>query len=332
VLGAPSMPTDAASLWRTASEQSGLVTRRQCLAAGMTDSAIRWQLRRGTWRTVHHGVYQTRPGREDWRSGAVAAQLAVPSSAWSHRTAAFVHGLVTAPPPWIDLLVDARQRIRPPHGVVLHRRTDADYAADPLHWPWRTTVEQTVLDVCATCSVDEMFAVLGRAFQRRLTTETALLRLLARRARYPRRALMGDVLTDAADGAESAMEIRFGRDVLRAHGLPMGTRQLSTAPDRRDRHDVAFVEQRVLVELDGRLGHEGREARLIDGRRDRRSATVGWLTARAFWPDVTVTPCELAVEIAAILGSRGWRGAPKTCRRRACPVCPEPLGGAKLTL
>ena len=140
------------------------------------------------------------------------------------------------------------------------------------------------------------------------------------------------VLADAADGAESAMEVRFVRDVLRPHGLPIGVRQRSTSPDRRERHDVGFPEQRVLVELDGRLGHEGREARVKDGRRDRRSAAGGWLTVRAFWPDVAVTPCELAVEVAAILGSRGWRDTGRTCRRRGCAFRLETPGGAKSAL
>ena len=212
--------------------------------------------------------------------------------------------------------------------VVLHRRAEADDAVDPLHWPWRTTVEETVLDVSAVGSVDEMFAILGRAFQRRLTTEQAVLARLAARTRHRRRELLQLVLADAADGAKSAMEVRFVRDVLRPHGLPIGVRQRSTSPDRRELHDVGFPEQRVLVELDGRLGHEGREARVQDGRRDRRSAAGGWLTVRAFWPDVAVTPCELAVEVAAILGSRGWRDPGRTCRRQGCAFRLGSPGGA----
>ena len=53
--------------------------------------------------------------------------------------------------------------------------------------------------------------------------------------------------------------------------------------------------------FDGRLGHEGFEAQVRDGRRDRRGAGSGWLTLRAFWPDVAVTPCLLATEVGADL-------------------------------
>jgi very-short-patch-repair endonuclease len=110
-----------------------------------------------------------------------------------------------------------------------------------------------------------------------------------------------------ADGAESAMEIRYLRDVERPHGLPRGRRQRPAPGGGRERHDIGYEEQQVLVELDGRVGHAGFEAQQRDGRRDRRGATQGWLTIRAYWPDVAETPCELAVDVANVLVSRGAR-------------------------
>src|SRR6478672_364317 len=77
MLGAPVVPDDEASLMSVTAEQSGMLTRAQCLAAGMTDPAIRWRLSRGHWIALHHGVYLTVRGRDDWRTGALAAQLAV---------------------------------------------------------------------------------------------------------------------------------------------------------------------------------------------------------------------------------------------------------------
>jgi hypothetical protein len=73
--------------------------------------------------------------------------------------------------------------------------------------------------------MDETFALLGRAFYKRLTTEPALLGRLSLRPRHPARELLATVLGDVADGAESAMELRYLRDVERAHGLPRGRRQ-----------------------------------------------------------------------------------------------------------
>lgn len=154
-LGAPPLPRDLAELIQVAEEQFGLVTRVQCLAAGLTEPAIQWRIERRRWVRIHPGVYLTVPGRDDWWVRAVAAFLAVDDAAWSHHTAAFVHGLVSTPPRAVDLLVGHDRRLRPPPGVLLHRRRDVNRSIDDLHWPWRTTVEETILDVCATATMDD---------------------------------------------------------------------------------------------------------------------------------------------------------------------------------
>jgi hypothetical protein len=221
----------------------------------------------------------------------------------------------------IDVLIPHAQRLVPPAGVALHRSVHAAQRADDRVWPWRTTVADTVLDVAAAGSADELFAVMGRAFQRNLTDEVTLRRTLDARTAHRWGALLRTVLDDVGAGAVSAMEVRYLRDVERAHRLPPGVRQHPTDTDSQRRfHDVAYRDQAVLVELDGRLGHEGRGARVRDGLRDRKSAVSGWLTTRAFWVDVTLGCCALAVDVGAILTSRGWNGAPRRCRRGDCSV------------
>jgi very-short-patch-repair endonuclease len=226
--------------------------------------------------------------------------------------------VVRSPPRRIELVLPEARRAVPPRGVIVRRAVAADQRVDDLHWPWRTTVEETILDVSATATADETFALLGRAFQKRLTNEAAVLGRLEQRSRHPHRALLGLVLAAATDGVESAIEGRYRDQVERAHGLPVGVRQLRRDRAGRERHDVGYPEQRVLVELDGRLGHEGFEAQVRDGRRDRRGAGSGWLTLRAFWPDVAVTPCLLATEVGAVLVDRGWGGRPRACRHGRC--------------
>src|SRR5215207_7837992 len=97
ILGAPNPPRNVVELRATSAEQRGLLTRQQCLEAGMTTKAVRWRVERQLCVRVHPGVYQTLPGRDDWHTDALAAQLAVPGSAWSHQTAGFVHGLLSQP-------------------------------------------------------------------------------------------------------------------------------------------------------------------------------------------------------------------------------------------
>ena len=301
-LGAPPLVRSVHDLKVAIVEQRGLVTRAQCRSAGLTAKAIGWRLTSGRWVRVHPGVYLTTPGRDDWWTCALAAQLAVPGAAWSHDTAGYSWGLVRSPPRTLELVLPETRRAVPPRGVIVRRAVAADHRVDDLHWPWRTTAEETILDVSATATPDETFA------------------LLQQRTRHPHRALLTLVLAAATDGVESAMEGRYRDHVERPHGLPVGVRQLRRDAAGRERHDVGYPEQRVLVELDGRLGHQGFEAQVRDGRRDRRGAGSGWLTLRAFWPDVAVTPCLLATEVGAVLVDRGWRGRPRACRQASCVV------------
>jgi very-short-patch-repair endonuclease len=292
VLGGPPTPTDLATLRLVVDQQRGLVTRQQCLAAGITYRAVRHRLDTGRWTRLSHGVYLTVPGREGWWWQATSALLSVGSgAAWAFGTAGFAHGLVRTAPTTVELVVDAAIHVRAGLGIRVHRSRYADQRVDELHWPWRTRFEETVLDLAERGSTDEVLALLGRAFFRGQTTEATLRSLLEARARHRGRRLLTDVLADVADGAQSAMEVRFLQDVERAHGLPRGRRQAPSVAGRLRLHDVAYDEQRVLVELDGRLGHVG-EGRISDGRRDRRSAGQGWLTLRAFWIDVAGTPAR----------------------------------------
>ncbi len=86
------------------------------------------------------------------------------------------------------------------------------------------------------------------------------------------------------------------------------------------RCDNLYEAQLLILEVDGRLGHEGWAGRVRDGLRDRAAARHGRLTVRVFWTDVAVAPCDLAVEVGALLNVRGWSGAARPCRRPGCGV------------
>jgi hypothetical protein len=83
--------------------------------------------------------------------------------------------------------------------------------------------------------------------------------------------------------------------------------------------DVEYVNQAVLVELDGRLGHEWAEERWDDLDRDIGAATSGRLTIRAGWRQL-LQPCRLAGALVVVLAARGWTGTARPCG----PGCPIP--------
>ena len=278
------------------------------------------------WEPVHRGVYQTRPGRQDWWTRATAAFLARgPQSAWSHGTAAFAWG-IGPQPRYVDLVVPRNASVRSVDSaeVRLHRSAFVTERVHDHMWPWRTTAEDTILDVGGRGTLDDQLAVLARAFQKGVVTDWTVAACLDRRGTHRWRTVLVDLLGEVATGSESPLEVRFVRDVLRPHGLPVGTRQMvrfdRTDPTRPHLHDLGYPDQRVLVELDGRLGHEGYLGRLKDGVRDRRGLAAGWVTLRAFWLDVAGRPCGLAAEVGDVLRSRGWTGDIRACRSRTCAV------------
>ncbi|GAA2475651.1 hypothetical protein [Terrabacter carboxydivorans] len=302
--------------------QAGLDTRGQAVASGIGDEAIRWALATGRWTTAHPGVYLTTPGRDDWEVRAVAALLFVGGPvALCGPSAALAWGLDRREPGAVHVIVPAGRRasIRP--GIVVLRSRRFDERIDGFAWPHRTTVEHTVLDLGMRAPLDRVLAVAARACQQRLTDEARLAGALAGRSDQTHRALLRECLADVGEGAESAAEVRYIRDVERAHGLPAAVRQYDLG-DRR-RCDNLYLAEQLVLEVDGRLAHEGWGARVRDGIRDRASARVGRLTVRAFWTDVAVTPCALAVEVADLLRIRGWTGSPRACRRQGCAVALE---------
>ena len=302
--------------------QAGLLTRSQAQQGGFTDEAIAWRVTSGRWRTIHPGVYSTTPGRDDWEMRAVAALLCVGApAALCGASAASAWGLVPEPSGAVSVVVPAGRRGTSRPGIEVTRSRQMLGRVHPSAWPHRVTAEHAVLDLATGRTLDRVVALVAQACQKRLVSTESLAAALAGRPQQASRGLLLEALTGVGLGVESPAEWRYIRDVERAHGLPQGRRQ-DPGP-RSTRRDNAYAEVKLLVEVDGRLGHEGWVARQRDGRRDRAFARDGWLTVRVCWPDVALTPCELAAELVDILRERGWRGTPRACRRRGCLLAPR---------
>lgn len=335
----PEAVARAARLPARIAGQCGVVTAAQALAAGYTIDRLKWQVRSGRWTRLHRGVYLTTPGRGDWEMHAVAALLAVgPPCALGGASAGKAWGL-TVDPGWSsddlrptatkdsgDLPPEGQRAVsvvvpfersglsRP--GISVSRRRNYPTLVHDTSWPPRMTAEHTVLDLALEHGPDRAIALMAKACQLRIATESSISAALKSRSRQPHRELLLEALGLVGEGAESAAEVRYIRDVELAHGLPIGIRQ-EPAPGSRHR-DSAYPDQAVVVEIDGRLGHVGWTNQQRAGRRDRKAAVGGKLTVRAGWTDVAVTPCEFAVDLAAIFATRGWSGRPTACESPGC--------------
>jgi hypothetical protein len=299
--------------------QAGLVTRVQALSGGVGLESLRWALASGRWLTVHPGVYLTTPGRDDWEVRAVGALLSVGGRvALAGASARFAWGLERQEPQTLQLIVPASRRAPVREGVSVTRTRHFEERVHATAWPHRTTVEHSVLEVHARDPLDRVLALVARACQQHQTTEERLVAALASRPGQPHGALLRECLADVGAGAESAAEVRYIRDVERGHGLPAAVRQAVLGEARRC--DNLYEAQQLVLEVDGRLGHEGWSGRVRDGSRDRAAARKGRLTVRGFWTDVASTPCAFAEEVGVLLQLRGWRGSARPCRRPGCSL------------
>ena len=71
----------------------------------------------------------------------------------------------------------------------------------------------------------------------------------------------------------------------------------------------------VIIELDGRAGHEGVRPAFRDLERDNAHAEHNLITLRYGSADVRGKPCEVAAQVATALRSRGWTGVYAGCPR-----------------
>jgi hypothetical protein len=185
--------------------------------------------------------------------------------------------------------------------------------------PPRTRIVHTVLDLIdVSAHPREAEGWVTAACEKRLATPGQLADALVRRKKIKWRPMVEAMLIDVAEGAQSPLELTYLRDVERAHGLPVGSRQVRIAGARVVWVDVDYDEYTTRVELDGRLGHHG-EGRFRDRRRDNRAVVGRVWSLRYGFAETFGTPCEVAIEVALVLRDRGWTGTPRSCGSR-CPL------------
>jgi hypothetical protein len=295
--------------------QHGVVSRQQIIEAGLTDDCIRSQLRAGRWQRAHRGVYVAHNGPVERATSIWAAILYAGSgAAASHHTAAELWRMTDRVDPTIHITIPADRRVRRQSGLWIHRSTLLVGRTHPNRSPPRIRLEDTVLDLIDTCDrLDSVIDWVTRAVQRRCTSVQRLAASACARPEIRWRRALAALLDDVGSGAQSPLEVAYVRKVERPHLLPTSVRNCHPETGTRSQWtDAAYADFRLIVELDGRLGHDGFE-RFRDHQRDNISTVSGYQTLRYGWFDVDQNSCRIAAEVATVLRARGWSGALSTC-------------------
>ncbi|MBK9180540.1 MAG: hypothetical protein IPM45_13455 [Acidimicrobiales bacterium] len=300
-----------AAILALASTRWGLVTRRELLAIGVTPRQIDGRTAAGVLVAVLRGVYRAAAWPPSPEQAAAALSLAVgPHGALSHRSAAWLWGLATGPPPRPELTVAGGRRPGRP-GVLVHRTRElppVDVVGRPdgitLTSPGRTLFDLAgVVPFADLVDTWEQAVVQHLVDQRRLR---AVLDRLGARGRpgtaAVRRLLAASPLV-GGPAPDSRLELRFERLLVDA-GLPRPVRQYPLRVGGRTiRLDLAYPQARLDLEVDGRRFHVG-EAFQRDRERDRLVAAAAWLPVRFTALDIDEQPARAVATVTALLATR----------------------------
>ncbi len=307
---------------RLAREQSGVISRRQALDCGADSAFVRRRVYRREWVAVHRGVYVTHTGPLTWEQRAWCAILYAAPAVLGYQSA--IHATLRSGDPNgpVHIVVDSRRSVESRPGLIIHYRSGLDDVAMWNANPPRMRVEHAVLDCAAHArNVVDVIAALTDPVQSRITTADRLLGALANRPCIKRATFLAKVLLDVRSGVCSTLEHRYLTHVERAHGLPQPIRQSPTAVGRPGFRDLEYRDYGLIVELDGRLGHDDAHSRDADLERDLDAAVgEGKRTVRVGFGQAFDRPCETAAKIARLLRRLGWTGRPRPCRQPDCPL------------
>lgn len=299
-----------------------VLTREELLAAGVSDGWMRRQVDNRLWQRPYSGVYITASGESSWLTRVRAAlAYAGQGAALSHSTAAewwleSENYRRRRPSGLIEISVPGKRTVNPQRGLRIHRRKVMPAVLRGSIA--LTTREETVVDLVRQASNDDdVVGILTRAVRK--VEPLKILLALHGRARMRHRSLVVDVLTEVATGIESPLELRYRRDVERAHGLPVSELQIrEVLSGRWVRADSRYRAYRTRVELDGQLAHPGGRTDDDTWRDNAALLETDEITLRYRWRHVAGMACRTAEQVAAALRKGGWRGTPRPCG----PTCP----------
>lgn len=280
-----------------------VTSRLRARTAGLGDAAISRLVRRGVWRTVHRGVFWTRPqeGRPPLRTRLAAARLAAggglrPDGIVAGDVACELWELPVIGPgsAATELVIAGAHRRSTPRLRLGRTNLAADEITCRQGFPV-TTALRTLRDATAGRQFADALVLADAALHRGLVGQDEIIDLsgLGRTAARAMR---------VADGrSESPFESRVRAELLGARLPPPDLQHVITDGGRfLARVDLAWPRLKLGVEADGAGVHASADALRDDVRRQNLILAAGWHLLRFTWADLG----RIAPVVRAALSSR----------------------------
>lgn len=289
-----------------ARSHGGVVTREEAIALGMAETTLRRRVDDGVFTRIRPGVLALPTAKDSFLIDLHAASRKL-GAVVSHQSAAYIHDLDR--PLNIKLTISVpRNKTKSYEGCVVHQLADLlPHHVAEIDGLRVTTPERTVVDLSAVIGKRHLLRVVEGALSRGLINFDALESTfdeVARRGK-PGTALLRKTLEALAgppSATESELEIRF-RALLEEFDLPTPTEQFRPPWLRRvnGRVDFAFLDHKLIVEVDGRRWHAKNEAFETDRLRDNAALAAGWRVLRFTWREVIDRPARVAATVRRTL-------------------------------
>lgn len=277
-----------------AGRQHGLVTATQAKDLGLTGSAILHRVRSGRWEPLGTGVYRLVGTERTWAQRLHGLVLASgPVAAASHRSAAALLGIPgfdRAGP--VEVVTPRPRRHRDPEYRVHRWRVLPPDHLTVIEGIPTTRVPRTLMDLAGVLHPARTERAVDNCLAARTATLGSLRAAFIDLARPGRKgiAIMRRLLDERSDGyvaPASDLEACFVA-LIRRHGLPQPARQVDVGDGDGwiGRVDFAYLEIRLIIELDSGRHHTSKLDVESDRERDRRLRAAGWRIERLTWNDL----------------------------------------------
>jgi hypothetical protein len=292
---------------------SGVATRSELAAVGISEAELRRQLRRGAVVPVRRGAYALPelvaavagdPARQHALAAAAAARRAGGGAAASHHSAAIIHGLelLAAPDSAVVALTRSPRGSRSRSdraGAVVHIADLPPAHVTSRHGVLVTTVARTVTDLARALPFADGVVVADAALHAKKTARPELGSVLAACARWPgvRRAERVTAFSDHR--AESVLE-SVARVAFYEHGLPAPGIAAWVGDDEQiGRADFFWPEHRTVAEADGAVKYASPKRAVSQLGRDARLRDGGFEVVHFTWREITTVPWQVVGSLRA---------------------------------
>jgi very-short-patch-repair endonuclease len=254
-LGAEEPKRRQSELNRLAQRQGGTVGREQLRRLGFTLSEIRTMLHRGELIRLHRGVFLYGCGRPYAKGALFGGLLALgPSSFLSHRSSAAAQGLRPIAPSYVEVTVPGKPR--PRQGLIVHRTSTEPHPSETTErFGLRySSNPRMLIEVAPRETSKEIDRLITLSIRRGLFDPQKLAEAIERHSRRPGLTVVRAAAARYLELSDrsSQLEVSFDEHAERDARIPRYEKNVHLGPYEFDCH---FVEQRVIVELDGRPYH-----------------------------------------------------------------------------